>query len=178
MTLTNLVFSPKSVTQFPASSVVGKGKSWMNFVIPFLQVSVNTLYNFPCTASFKLPNNSLRLRKHSLLRTVIKLTFFFYFFIFLAAILLVTSCQLFYSMEHGWFSQPPKRSHRGCCTLSILHTNPTRGIVNTDVFLSMNIPNSNTAFKNMRLWATGLILDMKKACRRHANRGETRWNWC
>jgi hypothetical protein len=60
-TLNNLVFSPKSVTQFPAFSVVRKVKILLNFAIPFLEASVNVLYNFPCTASFKLPNDSLRM---------------------------------------------------------------------------------------------------------------------
>jgi len=72
---------------------------------------------------------------------------------FLAAVLLVTSCQLSYSMEHGWFSEPPKPSQsqrvsvvvESVCschentfvtshllTVSILNTSPTRGVVNTD----------------------------------------------
>jgi hypothetical protein len=75
-TVKSLIFSPKSVTQFPASSILRKVKILMNFTIPFLEVSVNMLYNFPCTAIFKLPNDSLRMRKHSLIRTVISSTFF------------------------------------------------------------------------------------------------------
>jgi hypothetical protein len=73
LTLKNLVFFTKSVTQFPTSSVTGKGKTLLNFAILFLEISVNTLYNFPCTTSCKLPCDSLRLRKHSLAKTVIKL---------------------------------------------------------------------------------------------------------
>lgn len=71
-----VLYSFQSLTQFPASSVVRKVKILMNFRIPFLEVSVNMLYNFPCTTIFKLPNDSLRMRKHYMVRTVISSTFF------------------------------------------------------------------------------------------------------
>lgn len=107
--LKNLVFSPKSVTHFPASSVVRKVKILLNFAVPFLEVSVNVLYNFPCTASFKLPNDSLRMRKHYLVRTVIK----FYIFWQPSCWSLPVVCLIAWNMADSVSHLNPV-NHRGC----------------------------------------------------------------
>jgi hypothetical protein len=97
------------VTQLPASSVVRKVKILLNFAIPFLEVSVNLLYNFPCTARFKLPNDSLRTKKHSLIRTVIK----FYIFSQPSCWSLPVNCPIAWNMADSVSHLNPV-NHRGC----------------------------------------------------------------